>query len=681
MKSIQLLVLGVLTLITLHGKAQEANNASEINLIRNVLTDYIEGTANGQPDRLRRAFHPDFNLYTVNQEDKLGIISGADYIGNVRVGEKNSRRGRILSIDYDQNIATAKVEVLIPGQRVFTDHFLLLKYEGSWKIVHKSFTWKPVSNESVSNERIDEMFAGFDTPDHPAVAATFIHKGQVIYKKAFGSAILDHKVPASVDTKFQLAGLSKHFTAFAILLLEEQGKLSLNDDIRKYLPELPEYDKTITVNNLLSMTSGLPDFWTLKNIAGWHRDDVFTQEHAMELIKKSKPAFNPGDDYIYSNTDPLLLSEIVAAVSGQSFASFLKQEVFAPLGMTNTVVADDFEQFIPNIAASYEQAGEAFKRSALNYGITGPTNVYSSIEDMSKWELNLQNPVVGTSQMVKKMLTACTLNDGSTIDPLFGRVAYGQHLLHMERGVLNAYQMGFLGGYSTSIFRFLDQEFTAIVLSSGIPYSGYLGMRTAYMFLDDHFTEPAEVDFEALQTKKLSKKQLEQHTGVYWVERSGYSRTISVVNDTLTYMRGNGQNSQLLPLSDNEFQMISPGDEKIIVSFNTRNGQQQMNFIIGESDPVIGYKQKEFEVREDVLQPLAGAYYCESLNALYEFSIEEGQLVAQNNRAGKVRFKPIRKDLFEGDQWFFSSIQFNEDGKGFSLSMEDVRYLWFEKLK
>lgn len=681
MKSIKVLALGALLAMSIYGKAQTESEVSEITLIRAVLTDYIEGTANGQPDRLRRAFHPDFKLYAANSEDKLRIISGKDYIANVKEGEKNSRQGRILSVDYDGDIATAKVEVLIPGSRVFTDHFLLVKYDGSWKIVHKSFTSKPATEATVSNEQIDELFTDFDTKDHPAVAATIIHKGEVIYKKAFGSAVLDHKVPATIETKFQLAGLSKHFTAFAVLLLEEQGKLSLADDIRTYLPQLPEYKETITIDHLMSMTSGLPDFWTLKNIAGWHRDDVFTQAHAMDLIKRSTPAFSPGEDYIYSNTDVLLLSEIVAAVSGKTFPRFLKEEVFDPVGMSNSLVVDDFEQFIPNVAASYERTEDGFKRSALNYGITGATNMYASIDDLSKWELNLQNPIVGSRQIVEKMLTMCTLNDGRTMDPLIGRIAYGQQLLHKERGVLNAYQMGTLGGYATSIFRFLDDEYTVIVLSSGIPYSGYLGMRSAYMFLEEKFTEPETVDFENLKTKKLSKKQLEQHTGRYWIGRSGYSRTIAVENDTLRYVRGGGRDSKLVPLGVNEFQMISPGDETIIVSFSGQGGDKQMNFVIGESDPVIANRLSDAQYVPASLDAYTGIYYSKHLNAVYELSIEGGQLTAANLRAGKVNLSPVKEGLFEGDQWFFSGIQFSDDGTSFTVSVEDARNIQFEKLK
>ncbi len=122
---------------------QANKTADEFDAITSTLLDYIEGTRDGQPERLRKAFHPDFNLYTVNDKDSLWVRSGERYISNITPGKKSSRQGRIIAIDYENDAATAKVEIVIPGWRIFTDYFLLLKYEGSWKIVHKSYTWRP----------------------------------------------------------------------------------------------------------------------------------------------------------------------------------------------------------------------------------------------------------------------------------------------------------------------------------------------------------------------------------------------------------------------------------------------------------------------------------------------------------------------------------------------------------
>ncbi len=142
MRAIKILLSLWLLMFAIPINAQTNSTKSDIEQITATLTDYIEGTANGEPDRLRRAFHPDFNLYAVNEHDSLLIRSGQKYISNVKQGEKTNRIGRIISIDYENNAATAKAEIVIPNYRIFTDYFLLLKYEGNWKIVHKSYTWR-----------------------------------------------------------------------------------------------------------------------------------------------------------------------------------------------------------------------------------------------------------------------------------------------------------------------------------------------------------------------------------------------------------------------------------------------------------------------------------------------------------------------------------------------------------
>lgn len=145
MKSNKFLIIGFLIIFGYATKAQTPNSKTEIELITATLMDYIEGTANGEPDRLRKAFHKDFNLYTVSDSDSLKIRSGEQYISNTKQGEKSNRIGRIISIDYEKDAAIAKAEIIIPNWRIFTDYFLLLKYEGSWKIVQKSYTWREYS--------------------------------------------------------------------------------------------------------------------------------------------------------------------------------------------------------------------------------------------------------------------------------------------------------------------------------------------------------------------------------------------------------------------------------------------------------------------------------------------------------------------------------------------------------
>ncbi|GAB4233814.1 MAG: hypothetical protein Tsb0034_07210 [Ekhidna sp.] len=646
-------------------------------LIREVLMDYIEGTANGEPERLKRAFHPDFNLYSTTENDELRIWEGEDYISRIQPGKKANRIGRIISVDYEGIAATAKVEIVVPGWRVFTDYFLLVKYQENWKIVHKSYSWRPFEEEdklAMVNVKLDSIFTEVDRPDHPAVTALAIHKGEVVYKKAFGSTNLDHQIPATVHTKFQLAALSRHFTAFALLMLEEEGKLSLEDDIRKYLPQLPEYERPITIDHLLSMTSGLSDFWPMSDLIGLHEEDVLTQEQVLNTIGKLKPVFKPGEDYIYGHSDQVLLAEIIAKASGNSFADYMKKALFEPLGMNNTEVRTAHHQLIDGLAESYMSTEAGFRRSVINFGVYGPINVYSTVDDLAKWELNLLNPKVGSKALVDKLLSPAKLSNGNYIDSWFGRFTYGQQFYHWGHGVDEIYQMGVLGGHTSSMFKFPDQEFTVIVLGSGMPYSGYLGMGLAEHFIG----EEIDPEVPTAKVRKLSVKNLERFAGRYWDEKLFVSRTIEVQDDTLRYVRGNGRSSALLPISDNRFRMS--GREDVFATFIEKN-QKMMMEMESASLHVSDFEQvDEITYTVDQLESFSGSYFNKLHNIVYDLEVENGQLVALHPRVGRILLTPVKEKVFEANRWFFGSIKFDENGRGFTLNSENAKRLRFEKI-
>lgn len=538
---------------------------------------------------------------------------------------------------------------------------------------------------SQTEKEIDEIFSEINDSSRPAVAALIIHKGEVVYKKGFGNEHLDYESPTTPDTKFQLAGLSKHFTAFAIFLLEEQGELSFDDDIRKHIPELPEYDQTITIQHLLSQSSGLHGYWSLRPLTGMNYPDVFTHQQALKLIgKQQELGFEPGSDYSYGNTGQTLLAEIIERVSGQSFSTYAKESLFDPLGMSNTLFKDSFEQYIPNTAHSYEAVEGGFQEAPSNFGIVGPTNLFSTIEDLSKWELNMVNPKIGSKEMIEKMNSPAQLNDGTLLSPSYGTITLGHQLIHAERGVPKIYQTGTLGGYNSSIFKFLDQEFTVIVLSSGIPYNGYLGMGAAYLFLEDQFTGPASIDFQSLKSKKLSAKKLQKHEGTYWNWKGASARSIAVRADTLRYVRGPGNDSPLIPLSDNRFQMISPGDENIYVTFKVIDGQKRMEFNIEESDPLVFSIYEPVTYNSNELSQFTGTFHCKELSTVYQFDLKEDRLTASQLRNEDVTFTPIKTDLFDASAWYFGAIKYQRNSagtiQGFWIQMDEVRNLWFEKI-
>lgn len=194
-----------------------------------------------------------------------------------------------------------------------------------------------LSGNDLLNRKVDKLFTEWNKPDSPGAALAVIKDGSVIYKNGYGSANLEYNIPITPSTIFHVASVSKQFTAFAVVMLADQGKLSLDDDIRKHLPEIPDFGKTVTIQHLVHHISGMRDQWELLAMAGWRLDDVITKEHILTMVRHQRELnFNPGDEHMYCNTGYTLLAEIVERVTGQSFSEWTKANLFKPLGMVNT---------------------------------------------------------------------------------------------------------------------------------------------------------------------------------------------------------------------------------------------------------------------------------------------------------------------------------------------------------
>src|SRR5678809_1133524 len=203
-------------------------------------------------------------------------------------------------------------------------------------------------------------------------------------------ANLEYGIPITPETIFHMASVSKQFTAFSIVLLEKQGKLKFDDDIRKYLSWFPDMGKTITIRNLLNHTSGVRDQWQLLAISGTRLDDVITQDHIIKILSKQQALnFKPGEQYSYSNSGFTMLAEIVRSVTGQSLRQFTDSAIFKPLGMVNTHFHDDYEEIVKNRSYSYYRTDSIhFAKIILSYSNAGATSLFTNLNDMSKWIMN-----------------------------------------------------------------------------------------------------------------------------------------------------------------------------------------------------------------------------------------------------------------------------------------------------
>ena len=306
---------------------------------------------------------------------------------------------------------------------------------------------------------IDAVFADYDKPASPGCMLGVVSDGALVYTRGYGRANLEHDVAFTPQTVFDIGSTSKQFLATAILLLEQDGKLSLDDDIRKYLPEVPDYGQPITIRHLLTHTSGLRDYITLLTLAGWQMEDVTSPAQALDLVSRQKGLdFQPGAEFAYSNTGFFLPSLIVERVSGTGLAAFAAERIFRPAGMHATRYMDDHAAVVPGRATGYEPAGTGFRVALSNWEQLGDGAVQTSIADLLKWDANFYAPTVGGARLIQALQTPGQLASGAPID-------YGLGLfVGSYRGLPTVRHGGSWAGYRAELLRFPGQKTSVMVL-------------------------------------------------------------------------------------------------------------------------------------------------------------------------------------------------------------------------
>jgi CubicO group peptidase (beta-lactamase class C family) len=319
----------------------------------------------------------------------------------------------------------------------------------------------PVSAADRRAAAIDALFAEVDKPESPGCAVGVIEDGKLTFAKGYGRASLEQGTPITPRTVFDLGSVSKQFMAATVMLLVEDRVLSLDDDVRKFLPELAQIgSERITLRSMLHHTSGLRDYIGLLLMAGWRYEDWTTAGEALSLLARQRGLdFSPGTRYSYSDTNYFLLSQVVERATGKPWRELAAQRLFAPLGMTHTEVLDDHTRVVPGRAASYEpRLGSGFALATSAWDQTGDGAVETSIEDLARWEANFATARVGGSRLVREMETPGRLTTGETIQ-------YGLGLfLDHYRGLLRIGHNGDWLGYRASLWRFPVERTSVAVL-------------------------------------------------------------------------------------------------------------------------------------------------------------------------------------------------------------------------
>ena len=515
---------------------------------------------------------------------------------------------------------------------------------------------------------IDSLFINWNQPNHPGGAVAVMQEGQIIYSKAFGLASLEYLVPNTTATQFNIASVSKQFTAMGIVLLHLEGKLSVDDDIRKHLPELPDFGETITIRHMLHHTSGLRSLHALLGMAGWRGDDLRTNADINRFMRKQKDLnFTPGSEYLYCNTGFMLMVNIMEKITGEDFRTWMKANIFLPLGMRNTYVENQYNSVMPGNATSYEVNEKGgYNREVEYWGYVGSGNMHTTAEDLLKWNKNFYAPEEGWEKAFTMLQTTDPFKDGRSHTYAFGvNVDTYKGLKRVQHG-------GSIGGFRSSSCTFPDQQLNVAVLTNfnrGNP-GGKVAAIADILLPVQETALPEGISLETQQLKKF--------IGDYWDERTNNPLKVRLQNDTLRY--GSGENSlrSLVPVSANTFIVQHSPDRTLVF-----NAEEEQVTITNPGSNVYTFNKYDPSESQTPLSQLTGRYYSAELETAYVIKEREGQLIHLHPRHGEGSFQSIKKDTFAGN-YPLSVVAFSRNTEGIITGIYvtngRARDVWFRKI-
>jgi CubicO group peptidase (beta-lactamase class C family) len=444
----------------------------------------------------------------------------------------------------------------------------------------------------VAEKGIDSLFASYNSQT-PGVAVAIVKDGKVIFKKGYGMANLNYSIAITTQTVFDIASVSKQFTAFTIYLLENEGKISLEDEVRKYIPELPDYAKPIKIKHLLAHTSGLRDHGALASIAGYFVTDMTTTSQILKMLnKQSGLFFTPGTAYSYCNSSYVLLTEIVKRTTGKTFAEYTTERIFTPLRMTSTLFCDDYQLVIKNKAESYEKNKDKYyHRPSLNT-TPGPSGLLTTVEDLTKWVLNFEKPLVGNKKLIDRFNEVSYLDNGRKVlvrveegDSIF--YAKGQFISHYK-GVNRIGHGGHTAGFRTFLGRFPDHGLAIIHLSND-EHNEDLGGRydIADYYIKEHLVEKKQAASTATSISSRNTTaapvqnfsvSLNEFTGKYFSDELDTRYYFDVKDNKLTMKHIRLDDLVLMRTGENKFSGSGPNTFFF-----------EINFIRNDTGKVIGF--------------------------------------------------------------------------------------------
>ncbi len=481
------------------------------------------------------------------------------------------------------------------------------------------------------SKQVDTIFAKWDTPTTPGCILGIVHHGEIVYSRGYGMANLEYSIPNTADTVFDVGSVSKQFTAACVLLAAEQGKLSLDDDVRKFIPELPDYGQTITLRHLIQHTSGLRDYLDGFLLAGL---DCPSVTDAYEQITHHKELnFITGEQYSYCNSGYFLLAQVIQRATGKTLRQFANELIFQPLGMTHTFFHDDYPEIIRNRATGHTpHPNGGYGISVFpSEAVVGAGGLQSTLNDLLIWERNYYNNRLGSrgAAFIQDMLKSGALNNGET-------TYYGLGLsVFQYRGLFVCQHAGAIAGYCAHFLTFPDKEFSVICLANTNDVAlNEMVRKVADLYLVDEYPEPASA------TVSLSDEQRKAVCGHY------LNLSIPMVVHVIEYEGKmfadlSGCTDMLTPTSSVDFSGTG-----LLFGIHFHMDSAYLEITPEAGQRIILERFEPTHPTPEMLAAYAGTYYSPELKAERTFVLREN-ILGVETRMGNSPFSPLKLDMFQ----------------------------------
>ncbi len=527
--------------------------------------------------------------------------------------------------------------------------------------------------EPSKKERIDRLFSKWDRPDSPGCGLSLLLDGCPLYQRGYGMANLEHNIAISPATVFRTGSLAKQFTAMAVLILVEQGKLSLDDDVREYVPDLPAYDTPPTIRNLLYHTSGIRDYLTLMSLAGL--SDGISENEALALIAKSKELnFPPGSQFLYSNSGYFLLSLVVRQATGQTLRQFAHDAIFVPLKMTSSHFHDDQSMIVPRRASGYApNADGGYQCCETRLSTVGDGGLFTTIADLAHWDENFYQGRLGENghKLVEELMTSGTLAGGAKLSYACG-LFVGRH-----EGTAMVHHSGAFAGFRAQLVRFPNARFSVVCLCNSIDLNPTrLAVAVADICLGDEHRKPSQlprVDRASVTTQGRPGCYRDPVSHAVWF--------VSERDGELELDTGDGT----FPMSARTQSLFVVDDPTvgfpIEIEFEKGCDRELLTMrVMTETSAPAVFERIEARPPQE-LKGYDGAYFSAELSTIVRVVIEEGELRLAGSSLTGTALKPISKELFQAGA---TTLEYQFDAadavEGFLLFTRRVRGVAFRKL-